>query len=98
MSDEDYGQTIPDPGTGSGIPLDHPLYQKEMAALAANQQATMGIAAGGEHRPTITELLVFRKSSLERELELINAALAKAKENQGAMDLMDAVAKTRVHG
>lgn len=47
-----------------------------------------------EHRPTVTENLLHRKASLEKELENVNAALAVAQKNQGAMELLDSIAKT----
>lgn len=71
-----------------------PMYEE---TLAKATQASIGVP-GQLHRPTITELLLHKKSQLEFELQRVNEALEIASKNKGAMDLMDAVAKTRVHG
>ena len=78
-------------------PSDHPMYDMEMAKLQQEQYpstSTLGIAGAMAHRPTVTEILMMRKKNLEMELEQINKALAIAQKNAGAMELIDAIAKT----
>ena len=70
-----------------------PMYEKTMAEI--EQTGSMGISATA-HRPTLTELLKFRKADLEKELSQLNNAIAIATEQEGAMKLIDAIAKTGV--
>lgn len=95
----------PEPDEKFPEPPEMPMYEKTMAEARREeygiQQASTAALAGADahpHRPTITELLQHKKSHLEFELEQVNKALEIAKQNQGAMDLMDSIAKTRVHG
>ena len=84
-----------------------PMYEKK--TLAATQNAGLDVSAiAHEARPTITELLKYRKATLEKELSQINNAIAIATEElsqinnaiaiateeAGAMKLIDAIAKT----
>lgn len=71
-----------------------PMYEKTMAM----QQASIGVAGGVLHNPSVTELLRMKAANLERELELVRKAMKLAEEQSGAMALIDSIAKTRVHG
>lgn len=82
--DKDTGQTMP-------------MYEDTLAK-AAHQNAAMSVAGSGIHNPSVTELLHMKKSNLEREIDLVNKALKIAEEQSGAMSLIDAISKTRVHG
>ena len=64
----------------------------EVSALAKqpNNLAPIG------YRPTITEQLGMRRAQLLAELANLDAALEKAKEQEGAMGLLDAISKTDV--
>ena len=68
-----------------------PMYEKTLAAAAG--EATLAPIG---YRPTITEQLGMRRAQLLAELANLDAALAKAKEQQGAMGLLDAISKTNV--
>lgn len=98
MTDEDYCEQ---PQQQESMPM----YEKTMAdikyAESGGLRANLANMAGQSvdtvatpHHPTITELLLYRKSCVEKELENINHALETAKKNQGAMDLLDSIAKT----
>lgn len=94
MSEEDYGQTGQTPPPEPSMPM-----YEDALAKASNQATTYGLAGSGSlHVPTVTELLEHKKRNLEIELSRVNHALDVAKKNQGAMDLIDSIAKTRVHG
>jgi len=71
-----------------------PMYDKTLAQMKT-EAATLGIA-GSPVYPTVTELLEMKKANLEHELELVNKALEQREKNNGAMDLIDAISKTRV--
>jgi len=72
-----------------------PQYKATIAKLNAGA-GFLDVAATQPHFPSVTELLKLKQSQLEQELALVNAALKKAEENTGAMDLIDSIAKTRV--
>lgn len=80
-----------------------PMYEKTLAAAVggmgvevsnlAQQEATLAPVG---YRPTITEQLGMRRAQLLAELANLDAAIAKAKEQSGAMGLLDAISKTNV--
>jgi hypothetical protein len=74
-------------------PSEMPMYEKTLAEISP--AGTLGISAIA-HRPTITEVLQYRKANLLKELEQIDHALKVAEEQKGAMDLIDSIAKTGV--
>lgn len=76
-----YGKTLAAASGGMGV---------EVAKLAQQQLAPIG------YRPTITEQLGMRRAQLLAELANLDAAIAKAKEQEGAMGLLDAISKTDV--
>jgi hypothetical protein len=63
--------------------------------LAQAQTGSVEVSAM-PHRPTVTEMLQHKKAQLEYQLSCVNAALLKAQQEQGAMELIDAIAKTRI--
>ena len=84
----DYPENFP-----QAVP-EMPMYE---ATLARQQNPNMiGLAGAVVHRPSVTELLLYRKANLEKELEQINHALEVAKKQAGAMELLDSIAKSGV--
>lgn len=76
-------------------PLDDPQGAMPMYdATLAHSQETGIVGNATRHRPTLTETLLHRKANLEKELELVSNALKIASEQQGAMSLLDSLAKT----
>lgn len=85
-----------------------PMYDKTVAE--AQQLGTVGVSAAAwnavakhqlapvGYRPSITEQLGMRKAQLLAELANVEAALEKAKEQSGAMGLLDAISRTSVGG
>jgi hypothetical protein len=84
---------IPDFNMAPATPEDMPRY-KEALAQAAGTGGLLGVAL--PHWMSVTEMLNDKKAHLEYQLQVVNDALAKAKEQQGAMDLIDAIARTNV--
>lgn len=73
-----------------------PMYEKTLAQVGAyNEAATKSLIPVG-YRPTITEQLQMRRAQLLTELANVEAALQKAKEQEGAMGLLDAISRTDV--
>jgi hypothetical protein len=79
---------------------DRPEAQPEQMPMLDSTLAKMNAGAGTgialQHIPTVTEMLMHKKAMLEYELKQVDHALEVAKEQQGAMGLLDAIAKTRV--
>ena len=77
----------------SEIRDDMPMYDATLAkAVSENQQQ---LAPIGYH-PTLTEQMGMRRAQLLVELADLDAAIEKAKEQSGAMGLLDAISKTNV--
>jgi hypothetical protein len=70
-----------------------PMYDKTLAQ--AMQQGSVEVSALA-HRPTVTEMLLAKKHHLEHQLIVVNEALEQAKANEGAMALIDSIAKTQI--
>ncbi|MBA0086342.1 MAG: hypothetical protein HRJ53_15280, partial [Acidobacteria bacterium Pan2503] len=63
-------------------------------ALAQTANAGMIGYQNVVYHPSVTEQLEMAKATLLAQIHQIDAALEQAKKNQGAMDLLDAIAKT----
>jgi hypothetical protein len=83
MSDSDENPPAPE----------MPMYEATLAQ--ANAAGSVEVSAV-PHRPTVTEMLQHKKAQLEYQLSCVNDALAKAKEQEGVMGLLDAIAKAQV--
>ena len=75
------------------IEPDMPMYRATLAQ--AQTQGLLGVSAVPT-RMTVSEMLLERKTHLVRELAEIERAMALAKDNEGAMQLIDAITKSGV--
>lgn len=73
-----------------------PMYQATLDKMALARNATAGLIGYDNvaYHPSVTEQLEMAKATLLAQIHQIDAALEQAKKNQGAMDLIDAIAKT----
>jgi hypothetical protein len=74
-------------------PAEMPMYEKTLAELG--QSGWVGVSAV-PRRPTVTEMLLEKKRHLEYQLQMVNEALEKAKQESGAMGLIEALSKAHI--
>jgi hypothetical protein len=85
-----YDPNTPDPPA----PEEMPQYKATIAKLKAGA-GFLDVAATQPHYPSVTEQLGMARAVLLGELRQIEEALEEAKKNEGAMKLIDSIAKTR---